>query len=280
MSALVDFGGVGPRLHFAHANGYPPLAYAPLIEHLTTHYHVVSQPARPLWPGQAPAALRSWRPFVDDLLDFLAGGDGRARWIGAGHSLGAMVTTAAALRQPELFSALVLIDPVFIPPWMQAAYSLAVPLGLGPALHPLFKGAARRRRVFLSADEMFERYRQTPVFARIDDRGLRAYIQALARPRPDGRVELAYTPEWEARVHATGPFNLWPQLKRLRPPVLVIRGQESDTFGPASERALRRRLPHAVTRVVPDAGHLVPLERPREVGEMIVEFLWTILPQS
>ncbi len=74
-------------------------------------------------------------------------------------------------------------------------------------------------------------------------------------------------------MYATGPFNLWPDLKRLQLPVLVIRGQESDTFGPASERALKRRLPGAVTRVVPGAGHLVPLEKPEEVGSMMVEFL-------
>ena len=29
-----DFGGAGPLLHFANANGYPPAAYTPLFEGL------------------------------------------------------------------------------------------------------------------------------------------------------------------------------------------------------------------------------------------------------
>ena len=35
--------------------------------------------------------------------------------IGMGHSIGAIVTLRAALREPTLFRALVLIDPVLLP---------------------------------------------------------------------------------------------------------------------------------------------------------------------
>ena len=38
------------------------------------------------------------------------------------------------------------------------------------------------------------RYRRAPVFERLSEAGLRAYVNALARPRPDGQVELTYSP--------------------------------------------------------------------------------------
>jgi pimeloyl-ACP methyl ester carboxylesterase len=231
--------------------------------------------SRPLQPGSSPAELDSWMQLAGDLIDFLEQAGARG-WVGVGHSLGAVITVAAALRRPELFSAVVVIDPVFVYPLKLLVYKVARRLGLARYISPLVSAAARRRGVFASADEMFARYRAAPVFSRIDDRGLRAYVDALARPRPDDQapgVELAFRPEWEARIYAIGPMDLWGQIGRLRVPLLAVRGAESTTFEPAAVRALRRHLPSAVIREVPGAGHLVPLEQPVEVGRLIVQFL-------
>lgn len=278
--ALIDFGGRGPELHLAHANGYPPRAYTPLAETLTARFHVTAALTRPLLAGSPPNGLRDWWPLADDLAQFLGARQARG-WVGVGHSLGGVLTLAVALRQPECFSAIVLIDPVLFPATTLLAWDLFRRLGLGRYVHPLIPSALRRRRVFSSADEMFSRYRRAPVFSRLDDRGLRAYVDALARPRPappgqPAEVELAFTPEWEAKIYETGPMNLWGQLSRLQVPLLVIRGAESDTFRPRSVAELRRRLPTAVVHEVPGAGHLVPLEKPAEVGRLIVEFVEAI----
>src|SRR5205823_7341123 len=132
----------------------------------------------------------------------------------------------------------------------------------------------RRRRAFASTDEMYARYRQAPVFSRLDDRALHAYVDAAAAPRADGQgVELVFTPEWEAAIYATGPMNLWRQLPKLSVPLLVIRGAESDTFDKGAVKALRNRLPQARLVDVPDSGHLVPLEKPVEVGQLILGFI-------
>lgn len=267
-----DFGGSGPLLHFAHANGYPPRTYTPLIETFTPRYHLIAMRARPLWPGSSPDEIKSWWPFVDDLIQFL---DERAEKnvIGVGHSLGAATTLAAALRRPDLFRAVVLIDPVLLRPRLQFFWSPSQNLGLAHLVHPLIPGTARRRRVFENVEAMFENYRRKSIFRRIDDRGLRAYIEALARPRPDGQVELAYSPEWETKIYETGPINFWEQLPELRPPLLIVRGGDTDTFWPGAARRVQRHLPCAVIHTVAGATHLVPMEKPREVGEVIESFL-------
>ena len=267
-----DFGGAGPLLHFAHANGYPPGAYAPLLEQLTPAYHVLAARARPLWPGSAPAGFQSWQPLTEDLIAFLDAHHARGL-VGIGHSMGGVSTLDAALRRPELFRALVLIDPVIFRQRFIWGWQILKTLGIGDRLHPLIPGTLRRRRVVPSVDEMFARYRRAPVFSRIDDRGLRAYTEALARPRPDGQVELAYSPEWEAAIYRHGPLNLWGRMAALHLPLLVIYGAESDTFQAAAVTKMAHRIPHASFVAVPAAGHLVPLERPQAVAEAIQAFL-------
>ena len=71
MIPCLDFGGAGPDLHFAHANGYPAPAYRRLLETLTPRYHVQAALARPLWPGSRPEAFDSWAPLVEDLVQFM-----------------------------------------------------------------------------------------------------------------------------------------------------------------------------------------------------------------
>lgn len=270
----IDFGGSGPELHLANANGYPAPAYRRLVETLTPHYHVQAMVGRPLWAGSRPEAIHSWRPLVDDLVQYLDERGARG-WIGVGHSLGAVVSAAAALRRPELFGALVLVDPVFPRPSLLTLFALFQKLGLAGWVHPLAPGARRRRRVFDSAEAMTARYRRAAVFNGLDDEALRDYVTAATRPVAGGKgaVELAWSPEWEARVYETGPLNLWGELHQLRMPVLAIRGGESDTFLPAGVRALRRRLPRMVVREVVGAGHLAPLEKPEETGRVVREFL-------
>ncbi|MCC7358604.1 MAG: alpha/beta hydrolase [Anaerolineales bacterium] len=270
--AVIDFGGAGPPLHFAHANGYPPEAYAPLLTRLTPHYHVRAARLGPLRSSRNLASLKSWQPLVDDLeADLLA--QGAQGWVGVGHSLGAMLTTTVALRWPDMFSALVLIEPVLLSLRLLSVWNLLRWAGLARAAHPLIPGALRRRRHFAGADEMFTRYRQAPIFGRIDDAGLRAYVDALAQPAPGGGVTLSYPPEWEVAIYATGPMNLWGRLGRLKPPVLVVRGQETDTLRPAAVRRLRRTLPNAHVVEVPHTGHLAPLEAPAAVAEATLTFL-------
>lgn len=261
-----------PHLHFAHANGYPPAAYQPLFDILGTRYEVVASPARPLWPNETPDNAPHWTTYTHDLIAQIEGLPEKPV-IGVGHSLGAVNTLDAALQRPDLFRAIVLLDPViFIRPFLWF-WQLVKGLGLGYRLHPLIQGAVRRRRVFASATEMYERYRRAAVFSRLNDEALQAYVNALARPRSDGQVELAYSPDWEAHIYYTGPPDLWSRMAQLRVPMLLIYGLQSDTFSPRALSAMRRVLPTARYVPIDDAGHLVPMEKPTATAEAVFDFL-------
>jgi pimeloyl-ACP methyl ester carboxylesterase len=280
--ALVhDFGGEGPVVHLAHANGFPPGAYGPFAETLsqvsqadtdqTQAYHVIGLPARPLWPGSQTKSAPDWHVLADDLiqgLDTLR----LTGIIGIGHSMGGVYTMLATIRRPDLFRAVVLIDPVILPPRILRVLAWMRRLGLGKR-QPLVQGALRRRRTWPDRQACFERYRGKALFARWSDESLWAYVNAGTRPTPDGQVELVYPPEWEAHIFATAPTDVWEYVPQLETPALVVRGEHTDTFRPESQERMERLLPQARYRVLLDAGHLVPMERPGETGAMIREHL-------
>lgn len=270
-----DAGGSGQPLHFLHANGYPPSCYEPLFGELRRSYHLFGMLLRPLWPDAQPPDLRDWEPFTADLRRFLAGRDD-APVIGMGHSIGAVVTLRAALRQPELFRALVLIDPVLLPASRILALRVARALHLANRLNTRIEGALRRRRHFDSLDQLFAGYRRREIFQYFGDEELRALTRGITRPDPDGGYELVYSPEWEARIYETGIWNdwdIWRTLPSLRLPTLIVRGDRTDTFWANTGRLVQKRNPAVQVVTIPESTHLVPMERPREVATAAREFL-------
>ena len=266
-----DFGGEGPVIHLAHANGFPPGTYRPLAEALTDRYHVLGLPSRPLWPGSRPESAPDWHPLADDLIAGLDG-LGLRGIVGVGHSLGGVLTLWAAIRRPDLFRAIVLIDPVMMPPGWLWLLRLMRWLGLGHR-QPLVQGALRRRRVWPSRQACYEHYAGRSIFATWPEESLRAYVEAGTRERADGQVELVYPPAWEAHIFATAPTDVWRAVPRLRTPTLVLRGAHSRTFPAASQARMARLVPQTRFVVIPEAGHLVPMERPRETAQAIRVFL-------
>jgi len=264
----LDFGGHGPALHFAHANGYPPGAYRALLEDLAADHRVFAVSHRPLWSeGRPEAELEHWDRVADDLVAFLDGlGEGPV--IGAGHSLGATATLFAGLKRPDLFRSLVLVDPVFLSPG--AAAFLALAPGFAVERVAIIRATLRRRDRFESADEAFDYYRRKPVFEGLSDAALGDYVEHALRPDGEG-VRLAYPREWEAQLYRTIPW-VWHRLGRVTLPVLGLRGAHSEILTPASFRRWRKLQPDADLQEVPGCGHLAPMEVPAEIAARIRDF--------
>jgi pimeloyl-ACP methyl ester carboxylesterase len=103
-----------------------------------------------------------------------------------------------------------------------------------------------------------------------------AYIAGIASRRPDGGYELQYSPEWEAHIYDTGvrrDMDIWRGLPGLDVPVLIIRGAETDTFGQRAARLVQRRNPAIRVETLERSTHLLPLERPHEVFDIMQSFL-------
>jgi pimeloyl-ACP methyl ester carboxylesterase len=275
-----DYGGDGAPLHFLHANGYPPECYMPLFELLKTKYHLFGMKLRPLWDDSKVEDIDDWHSFSDDLLRFLASTSLSAKdpVVGVGHSIGGIVTLRAALRDPSKFRVLILLDPVLFVPSFLVMWNLIRALGLGNKLHPKITGALKRRRTFDNLEMVFRGYRTREVFKYMSDESLLAYIAGITKPKADGGFELVYSPEWEARIYLTGlrDFDLWRELPKLEVPTLIIRGAETDTFLEKAANLVKKKNPGIQIKTLEKSTHILPLERPQEVFNLIQTFLTDI----
>ena len=271
-----DIGGNGTPLHFLHANGYPPECYEPLLELLKNQHHVFGMKLRPLWDGTKPEDLNDWHPLSDDLLRFLSD-RGTDPVIGVGHSIGGIVTLRAAIRDPKKFRALILLDPVLFIPSFLIGWNVLRAIGLGEKTHPLIAGTKKRRRTFDNLETVFRGYRTRPIFRYMSDESLKTYIKGITKPKTDGTYELAYSPEWEARIYLTGlrDFDLWRELPKLEVPTLIIRGAETDTFLEKAERLVKKKNPKIQVVTMQKATHILPLEHPQEVAGLINNFIFS-----
>jgi pimeloyl-ACP methyl ester carboxylesterase len=270
-----DLGGNGEPLHFLHANGYPPECYTPLLEHLKQNFQTFGMKLRPLWDGASRDDLQDWRPYSEDLLRFLSD-RGTGPVIGVGHSIGGIVTLRAAMREPQKFRALILLDPVLMTPQILAAWNLIRWVGLGEKYHPMIPASQKRRREFSDLEFLFRGYRSKPVFRYVSDEGLRAYIAGITKPKVDGSgYELVYTPEWETHIYLTGhqDFDLWRGLASFDVPTLIIRGDETDTFFQNAAKLVKKKNFKIQIHTMQKATHILPLEHPQEVAEIITNFL-------
>jgi len=272
-----DFDSSGAPLHFLHANGYPPDCYRPLLELLRTEYHVFGMLLRPLWEDAKPEDINDWKPFSDDLRLLLSSQTDPV--IGVGHSIGAIVTLRAALRDPGKFKALILLEPVlFLSPRL-ISWHLLHATGLGDRVHPLIAGAKRRRRTFDDLETVFRGYRGRNIFRYMSDANLRIYIEGMTKPKTNGGYELVFSPEWEAQIYRTGlrDFDIWRDLPKLNVPTLFIRGAESDTFLEGAARLVKQKQPKVKIEALERSTHLLPLEHPKEVFDIMQSFMKEVL---
>ena len=267
-----DWGGAGPPMHFAHANGFPPGTYRGFAAYLTGHFRVLGMECRALWGGHDPCRFRHWRQMGEDLACFLREMQ-LYPILAAGHSLGAVTSLFCAISHPEMIQALILVDPVILPAWFAPLWAVAMSLGLNRRA-PLAVQARRRRIEWPSRQVLLRAYRSAPVFKHWREPFLQDYVSSgTAGEDGDGCVRLRYDREWEARVFETPPPDIWCVMSRLRRlPVLVIRGEHSDTYRKQTMQIMRWLLPHAQFLEMPDADHFVPMCCPEETAGAIVDF--------
>jgi pimeloyl-ACP methyl ester carboxylesterase len=268
----IEFGGRGPVLHFAHPNAYPPECFRQFLASFTERYRVVGMVQRPLWPNQQPEAVTDWRVLADDLIGFFDQ-EGWRDVIGVGHSLGAAVTMLAAVKRPELFRQLVLIDPVFLSPSILEAAAQLPDKGTNS---PYVLAARNRRNRWPDKAAAFAHYRQKPVFGRFTDEALWDYVNYNIVPDGTDTVTLRYTREWEAHLYTLliqQGEAVWAALPKVAHPTLAIRASQTDTLFEEAWLWWQQLQPTATFIEVPEVSHMLVLERPSLVAQIVLAYL-------
>ncbi|MFF9767887.1 4-carboxymuconolactone decarboxylase [Streptomyces sp. NPDC014636] len=228
-----------------------------------------------MWDRQVPELAEQWRVFRFDL---------------PGHG-GALAHPAASVA--ELTGRLLAtLDALGVQRFGYAGCALGGAVGIELALrHParlasLTLVAASPR--FGTADE----FRQRGVVVRTNG------LDPIARTAPDrwftggfAAAQPAIT-EWAVQmVRTTDPgcyiaacealaaFDVRAELGRVGVPTMVLVGSDDQVTGPAEARTLVAGIPDARLAVVPGASHLVPVEQPAAVTDLLVHHFSTAWQQ-
>lgn len=265
--------GKGPQAHLLHANGFCAGTYAPLIALLSNQLQIVASDARGHGDTSADPGLpiRNWRIFAEDLKTVIEAVM-TPPVIGIGHSLGAVSTYMAAALYPHLFSAIVLMDPVFLPKGLLRAMTILKLFGLAGKI-PLARGARRRRKFFNGKKHALERFTSgRNIFKRWSPEFIEAYLECGLLEKDTQTAVLKCDPELEAQIFESIPTDVWTYAPKISCPVLVIRGEHSDAFSPKSAAYLNRIAPDFRLETIPQAGHFVPMEQPHACTDLILKF--------
>ncbi|NBS28513.1 MAG: alpha/beta fold hydrolase, partial [Actinobacteria bacterium] len=183
---------------FSHATGFHGRCFDPLAARLTELHSVTFD-----YRGYGDSVIEEnwevrWGAYGDDALTVTCYAAQHGPVIGVGHSMGGAALVMAALREPELFRALVLYEPIIFPPESRRPDA---------PKSPLADGARRRRTNFASFDEALANYSAKPPLNVFHPECLEAYVRHGFRETPDGDVTLKCRPEHEARTYESGGLH-------------------------------------------------------------------------
>jgi pimeloyl-ACP methyl ester carboxylesterase len=72
---------------------------------------------------------------------------------------------------------------------------------------------------------------------------------------------------------ACNQFNVMERLGEISVPVLILSAEEDKLTPPKYADFLESAIPNTIRTHILDAGHIAPMEKPREVNQAIIEFL-------
>jgi pimeloyl-ACP methyl ester carboxylesterase len=251
--------GSGPPLYLMHATGFCAQMWEPIARALADVASPRAMDARGHGESGKPDGEYPWGRFSDDLVAWVRSEGGRG--VSAlGHSSGATAVALAAAREPALFRAILLVDPVLLRPRNERDEDEKRG-GFG-----LAERTERRRGVFPSRDAIRQAYETRFPFSAFDPEIFELYIDHAVHDRGNGEVELACPPEIERRVYlGTAAVDPWEELPKIRARVRII-VPELTGIRPELQERLRKTLPRAEIVRVPGT-HFVALERPALVAE-------------
>ena len=274
----------GPRIVLSHGNGLSADLYYPFWSLLADRFDVVIYDIRS--HGRNPASdlqAQNFWTFVHDNVTILAAVDrrfGEKPNIGIYHSMSALIAILHAQQDGKFlerrddkagrFTALILFDP-----------PLKLPRGTFQDMenmeYKMSSYTQKRRSRFETREEFIRMLDDKSSFARLAPGVTELFARTLLRPCADSAgFELCCPVEHEAK--AWEYFSCWveySEIENIACPVKVISADPTERYSFIPSRKLDDII-HVDYDFVPEATHLLVLEKPEECAALTLEFLENI----
>ncbi|PHV12938.1 alpha/beta fold hydrolase [Chitinimonas sp. BJB300] len=242
-------------LHFSHANSFPAGSYRKFLSYFEADYdvgflemlgHNPDYPVSDCWPA-----------LIDESVAFIASRYNQPV-IAVGHSLGGFVSFMCALRRPDLFRSLVLLDSPIFSRRVSSLLWLGKRLGFIDRITP-GRGTRTRRRDWPDEEAAYQHFSGRGMFANFDPECLRDYVTAGTVMSANG-VTLKFSPEVEYGIYCGLPHNFPHYRGMLKVPTTFIGSSRSNYVRKADLQSMRRHFGIRLQEV--EGGHLFPFENP------------------
>ncbi|OTG73288.1 alpha/beta hydrolase [Acinetobacter sp. ANC 4169] len=260
-----------PVIHFAHANGVPSKVYQKLFDGLKDEYDIIYVPL--LGPDKRYPIDNHWNSLTNQVIDSIVRQAKGRPVIGLGHSLGSVLTFQAALKRPELFTQVIMLDPPLIMGKEAFALHVAKTLKLkavdkmSPASLSL-----RRRDHWESREQAAELLRPKGFYQHFDETCFQAYIDhALTEDKVRGGVELTISRDDEVQIFRTNPSLWWLPQSRPKVPVQLLIAEKGPFLPRKFPQMVKKKfgIPYTVAK----GSHMFPLEKPVETVVLIKQLI-------
>ncbi|EKT4521219.1 alpha/beta hydrolase [Pseudomonas putida] len=249
------------QIFFAHANGFPSATYGKLFAALAPDYqvqHLAQHAHDPRFPVDD-----NWQNLVDELLHHLARQE-QPVW-GVGHSLGGVLHLHAALRCPQYYRGVVMLDSPVLTRADQWLIRAAKRFGFIDRITPAGRTLGRRE-AFPDRDSARAYFASKTLFRHFDPECLEAYLEHGLQATGEG-LRLCFDPDTEIRIYRSIPHVSPAPARRLQVPLAMVRGDHSGVIRRHHALAVRT-LPKGEYHSIP-GGHMFPLERPGDTASLL-----------
>ncbi|MBI2171023.1 MAG: alpha/beta hydrolase [Chloroflexi bacterium] len=239
-----------------------------VVPELSSDYHILSLDVR----GRGDSA---WDPlcnyntptYVSDVEDLVAA-LGLQRMVLMGHSMGGAITILYASTHPDQVTGAVIVDS-------------------GPQGETPTPGSQRITREVETTPVTFPSWDQAKAFLRqqrptASEESMRIRLQNTLKELPDGTVTWRYDHRGllEARRNPGPRVDMWPYVRGIRCPTLIVRGGRSDVFMAETAQQMVQAMPHATWVEIPNAGHPVWDDNLTDFNREVARFLRGLVRQG
>ncbi|MDD0974031.1 alpha/beta fold hydrolase [Pseudomonas fontis] len=249
------------QIFFAHANGFPSATYGKLFAALAPDYRVSHLPQHahdPRFPVND-----NWQNLVDELIHHLEQ-EPEPVW-GVGHSLGGLLHLHAAMRCPQFYRGVVMLDSPVLTRADELMIRVAKRWGFIDRITPAGRTLGRRE-VFADRDSARAYFSGKTLFRHFDPECFDAYLEHGLQADGDG-LRLSFDPSTEISIYRSLPHISPGRAGQLQIPLAMVRGSHSGVVRKHHAFAVRR-MPKGEFHSLP-GGHMFPLERPNDTASLI-----------
>ena len=250
-------------IHFAHGNGFPSPCYRQLLQQLEKRFDCCYID-RVGHTSQFPVT-ENWQSLIDEVI-FSIQSQASQPVIAVGHSLGGVLSLLAAIEQPSLFKAVILLDSPLINRFKSSVVGFSKAVGMIDRLTPAFRTRARRQH-WSTREQALTYLRSKNLFKTFTELCLNDYIDYGMQKNEDG-YSLRFDPHIEYQIYRTIPHILYEYESRLSVPAALIYGNKSNIVDRMDMRYMKKH--YGIENVETKGTHMFPFENPETTANLIM----------